>query len=58
MTGMDITETQFNSALAPVRAEVKITLTVIEEMDNKLHTLDKARRSALAAMGIQNIRPF
>jgi hypothetical protein len=58
VTGMNITETQFNSALAPVRAEVKITLTVIEEKDNKFHTLDRAHRNALAAMGIQNIRPF
>lgn len=58
VTGMNITETQFNSALAPVRAEAKITLTVIEEKDNKLYTLDKAHRNALAALGIQNIRPF
>lgn len=58
VTGMDITETQFNSALAPVRAEVKITLTVIEEKDNNLHILDRAHRNALAALGIQNIRPF
>lgn len=58
VTGMNITETQFNSALAPVRAEVQITLTVIEEGDNQFSTLDKAHRNALAALGIQNIRPF
>lgn len=58
VTAMNITETQFNSALAPVRAEAKITLAVIEEKDNKLHTLDKAHRNALSGLGIQNIRPF
>lgn len=58
VTGMEITETQFNSALAPVRAEAKITLTVIEAKDNKFYASDKARRNALAAHGIQNIRPF
>lgn len=55
---MDITETQFNSLLAPVRAEAKITLTVIEEKDNKLYISDRVHRNALAALGIQNIRPF
>ncbi len=58
VTGMNITETQFNSVLAPVRAEAQITLTVIEEKDNKFHTLDRGHRNALAALGIQNIRPF
>ncbi|TEB07873.1 hypothetical protein Psch_01428 [Pelotomaculum schinkii] len=58
VTGMNITETQFNSALAPVQAEARITLAVIEEKDNKLYILDKAHRNALAALGIQNIRPF
>lgn len=58
VTGMNITEAQFNSALAPVRADAKITLTVIEEKDNKLYKLDKSHRNAQAALGIQNIRPL
>jgi len=58
VTSIDITETQFNSQLAPVRAEARITLTVIEDKDDKLYIYDKAHRNALAAAGIQNIRPF
>lgn len=58
VTGMSITETQFNSALAPVRAEAEITLSIIEEKDNKLYSSDKAHRNLLSALGIQNIKPF
>jgi len=55
---IDITETQFNSLLAPVRASVKITLTVIEDRDNELFIYDRVHRNLLAALGVQNIRPF
>lgn len=53
---MTISETQFNSLLAPVRADVSVTLTVIEE--GGLYELDKQHRNVLAALGIQNIRVF
>ena len=52
---LTINETQFNSTLAPVQADVSITLTVTEERDNVLYKLDKQRRNVLAALGIQNI---
>lgn len=55
VTAIDIKETQFNSALAPVRAEATITLNVIEDEDNALYKLDKQHRNLLAALGLQNI---
>lgn len=58
VTDVTIDETQFNSLLAPVRADVNITLTVIEESGNPLYELDKQLRNALAALGIQNISIF
>jgi hypothetical protein len=56
ITAMSIEETQFNSALAPVRAEVSVTLVANEEESNALYQLDKQRRNALAALGLQSIR--
>jgi hypothetical protein len=58
VTNIDIEETQFNSLLAPVRAEVSVTLTVIEEDGNALYELDRHHRNALAALGLQNISIF
>lgn len=58
VTDLSITETQFNSLLAPVRADVRLTLTVVEENGNALYELDKQHRNLLAALGIQNIRIF
>jgi len=58
VTDIRITETQFNSALAPVRADVTITLDVIEDDSNALYQVDKAHRNLLAALGLQNIRIF
>lgn len=58
VTELTISETQFNSLLAPVRADVSVTLTVIEEDDNALYELDKQHRNLLAALGIQNISIF
>lgn len=58
VTEITITETQFNSVLAPVRADIGITLVVNEETGNGLFELDKQRRNTLAALGIQNIRVF
>jgi hypothetical protein len=55
VTDITITEQQFNSLLAPVRAEAKITLVVNEEPGNALYELDKQRRNILSALGIQNI---
>lgn len=50
---INITETQFNSMLAPVRAEVSVSLTVIEEAGNGFYELDKQHRNLLAALGLQ-----
>jgi hypothetical protein len=58
ITELTISETQFNSLLAPVRADAHVTLIVIEDEDNSLYKLDKVHRNLLAALGIQNIRPF
>ena len=58
VTDIKINETQFNSALAPVRADVTVTLDVIEDDYNSLYQLDKQHRNLLAALGLQNIRVF
>ena len=58
VTSMTIKETQFNSFLAPVRAEVDITLKVIEREGHPLYEADKQRRNALAALGVLNVSPF
>jgi hypothetical protein len=58
VTDIKITETQFNSRLAPVRADVTVTLDVIEDDGNALYQLDKQHRNILAAIGLQNIRIF
>jgi hypothetical protein len=58
VTDIRITETQFNSALSPVRADVTVTLDVIEDDGNALYQLDKQHRNVLAALGLQNIRVF
>lgn len=58
VTDIRINETQFNSLLAPVRADVGITLVVIEEQGNALYEFDKQHRNVLAALGLQNIRLF
>ena len=56
VTQMTITEAQFNSMLAPVRADVNITLVVVEK--GALYELDKQHRNILAALGIQNVSVF
>ena len=58
VTDIRITETMFNSALAPVRADVNVTLAVMEDDNNVLYQLDKLHRNVLAALGLQNIRIF
>lgn len=58
VTDIKITETQFNSRLAPVRADVTVTLDVIEDSGSALYQLDKQHRNILAAIGLQNIRIF
>lgn len=58
VTDIRIDETQFNSVLAPVRADVTVTLDVIEDDGNALYQLDKQHRNLLAALGLQNIRIF
>lgn len=58
VTDLTINETQFNSLLAPVQADVSITLTVNEESDNVLYEIDKQHRNVLAALGLQNVRVF
>ncbi len=49
VTELTISETQFNSALAPVRAEVTVTLVVIEDKTNAPYQADVRRRKHLAA---------
>lgn len=56
VTDINITETAFNSFLAPVRADVKVTLAVIEDGD--LYEVDKQHRNLLAALGVLNVSPF
>jgi hypothetical protein len=58
VTDIRITESQFNSTLAPVRAEAVVTLAVIEESGAALYEFDKQHRNVLAALGLQNIRIF
>lgn len=58
VTDLNIEEQQFNSLLAPVRAEVGVTLTVIERSDHPLYEFDTQHRNVLAALGIQNISIF
>ena len=58
VTELSINETQFNSALAPVQADVSITLTVNEGSDGILYEIDKQHRNVLAALGLQNVRVF
>lgn len=55
VTDVTITETQFNSWLAPVRAEAKLTLVVMEEDENALYEVDKQHRNVLAALGLQSV---
>jgi hypothetical protein len=55
VTELRISETQFNSYLAPVRADVGVTLVVIEEDDNVLYEIDKQHRNALALLGLQGV---
>ena len=58
VTEITVNETQFNSLLAPVRADVGVTLTVIEESGNALYEIDKQHRNILASLGLQNISIF
>lgn len=55
VTDLGITETQFNRYLAPVRAEVKVTLAVIEEDDNPFYEYDKQHRNVLATLGLASL---
>jgi hypothetical protein len=56
ITDMTIKELQHNSLLAPVRADVAVTLNVLER--GELYEIDKQHRNVLAALGLQNIRLF
>jgi hypothetical protein len=58
VTALTINETQFNSYLAPVRADVSVTLAVIEDPENALYKVDRFHRNAMAALGLQNISLF
>lgn len=55
LTGLTVTETQFNSALAPVRADVSVSLSVVEEDGHPLYEFDRQHRNVLALLGLQNI---
>ena len=54
---LNITETQFNSMLAPVRADVNIKLHVVEAVGNDLYEFDRLNRNALTLLGLQSISP-
>ena len=56
VTAITVNETQFNSLLAPVRADVNVTLAVIEEDGHPLYEFDKQHRNTLAVLGLQNTR--
>ena len=56
VTDLTVSETQFNSLLAPVRADVNVTLSVIEEDGHPLYEFNKQHRNVLSLMGLQNIR--
>jgi hypothetical protein len=58
VTDIAITETQFNSLLAPVRADATVSLVVVEEDGNVLYEIDRHHRNALAALGLLNVRVF
>lgn len=58
VTSMTFNETQFNSFLAPVRADVDITLKVIEREGHPLYEVDRQHRNVLAALGVLNVSPF
>ena len=58
VTDITVNETQFNSGLAPVRADVSVTLVVKEESDNLLYKLNTQYRNLQTALGLQNIRIF
>ena len=49
VTALEVTETQFNSMLAPVRATVAVTLAVVEEPGNASFEADSAHRGRLIA---------
>ncbi len=55
---MQINETQFNATLAPVRADVSVTIAVDESDGNKLYELDKQHRNVLSALGLQSVKIF
>ena len=59
VTGMGwgvVVEAPLAAILAPVRADVKVTLAVIE--DGTLYKFDKAHRTIQAALGLANVSPF
>lgn len=56
VSDIKITETQFNSMLAPVQADVTITLIVKEEKGSVLYEADRHHRNLLATLGLRNIR--
>lgn len=51
VTDLSITETQFGPMLDPVRADVSVELTVVEDAGNPLYELDRQRRNATAHLG-------
>lgn len=55
LTEMTITETQFNSFLTPVRADVHVSLAVIEEDGNGFYEFDKQHRNVLALLGLTSL---
>jgi hypothetical protein len=54
INSMSITETQFNPSLAPVRATVRVNLTLIEGK-NKLYAYSKAAKEVMSALNLANI---
>lgn len=56
VTEITVNETQFNSTLAPVRADVSVTLVVVEEDGHPLYEFSKQHRNVNALLGLQNMR--
>jgi hypothetical protein len=58
VTEVTVNETQFNSLLAPVQAQVSVTLVVVEEPGNAFYEVDNVHRALLATLGLQNVSVF
>jgi hypothetical protein len=54
INSLNVTETEFNTKLDPIRAKVSVNLTVIEG-NNALYTYSKIMKEVMAAVNLANI---